>query len=68
MIDLKTFKLLKEHHRFARIIERKKDKAVTRAYLLASPDEIGKRITAAPTVVRVLPTTWTHTASLAVGL
>lgn len=68
MIDAKTFRLLKENHRFARVIQRKRDKAVTRAYLLAAPDEVGKRITAAPTVVKVLPTTWTHTASLAAGL
>lgn len=68
MMGLKTFRILKENHRFARIIERKRDKAVTRAYLAALPDEIGKRITAAPTVVKVLPTTWTHADSLRAGL
>jgi len=68
MMGLKTFRILKENHRFARIIERKRDKAVTRAYLSAMPDEIGKRITAAPTVVKVLPTTWTHADSLRSGL
>lgn len=68
MMGAKTFRILKENHRFARIIERKRDKAVTRAYLAALPDEIGKRITAAPTVVKVLPTTWTHADSLRAGL
>lgn len=68
MFDLRTVKLLKEAARFAKLVKRKRDGAVTRAYLSALPDEIGKRITAAPTVVRVLPTTWTHADSLRAGL
>lgn len=68
MIDLKAFTLLKSAFRFARVVKRKRDQAITRAYLLATPNEVGKRITAAPTITKVLPTTWTHTESLAKGL
>ena len=68
MLNARQVKLLKEAGRFARLIERKRDKAITRGYLTAMPDEIGKRITAAPTVVQVLPTTWTHAESLRAGL
>ena len=67
MIGLRTFKLLREANQFARVIRRKRDQAATRAYLLAMPDEIASRITAAPTVVKVLPQTWTHRPSLAQG-
>ena len=67
MIDSRAFRLLREAHRFARVIRRKRDQAATRAYLLASPNEIASRITAPPTVVKVLPQTWTHRPSLAQG-
>lgn len=67
MVGLATFRILKESARMAKVIKRKRDGAVTRAYLLAEPDEIGKRITAQAEVVKVLPTTWTHRSSLAAG-
>ena len=68
MLSVAQFRILKEAGRMARVIQRKKDKAITRAYLLASPNEIASRITAQPTVVKVLPTTYTHRSSLMAGL
>jgi hypothetical protein len=66
-IDLKTFRFLKETYRIARMIQRRKDKAVTRVFLLAEPNEIATRITAQAEVVQVFPTTWTHRSSLMAG-
>lgn len=67
-ISLATLRVLKTAGAVARLIQRKKDKAVTRVFLLAEPNEIATRITAAPTVVKVLPTTYTHRSSLMAGL
>lgn len=68
MIGVTTLRILKESGRIAQLIQRKRDKAVTRAYLKAEPNEIASRITAEPTVVKVLPQTWTHRESLRIGL
>lgn len=66
-ITLATLRILKQSGRVARMIQRKKDQAVTRVFLLAEPNEIATRITAQPTVVKVLPTTYTHRSSLMAG-
>jgi hypothetical protein len=66
-IDLKTFRFLKQTYRIARMIQRKKDKAVTRVFLLAEPNEVASRITGQAEVVKVLLTTWTHRSSLMAG-
>lgn len=52
--------------RVARAV-RRKDAAISRVYLLAMPNEIASRITAQATVVKVLPTTYTHRSSLMAG-
>ena len=62
-----TLRILKISGRVARMIQRKKDKAVTRVFLLAEPNEITTRITAQATVVKVLPNTYTHRTSLMAG-
>ena len=67
MLGVEQVRILKTAGRMARLIQRKKDGAVTRAYMKAEPNEIGSRITAAPTVVKVLPTTYTHRSSLMAG-
>ena len=67
-IDIRTLRILKQSGRVARMIQRKKDKAVTRVFLLAEPNEIATRITAQAEVVKVLPNTWTHRQSLMSGL
>lgn len=66
-IDLRTLRILKTAGRVARLIQRKKDQAVTRVFLLAEPNEIAPRITAQAEVVKVLPNTWTHRSSLLSG-
>lgn len=66
-VDIRTFRLLREAGAFWKVIERKRDKAITRGLLRAEPGEIGKRITAQAEVVQVLPNTWTHRSSLAAG-
>ena len=66
-IDLKTLKFRRERASIARMIQRKKDKAVTRIYMKAEANQIATRITAQPTVVKVLPTTYTHRSSLMAG-
>lgn len=63
-IDLRTLKLLREAGRVARMIQRKKDKAITRVKLLAEPHEIATRITAQPEVVKVGRSTFWHTRNL----
>lgn len=63
-IDLRTLRRLKEAGAVARMIERKRDKAITRVFLLAEPNEIGKRITAQPEVVQVGASTWWHTRNM----
>jgi hypothetical protein len=68
MIGIETLRILKAAGRIARLIQRKRDGAVSRAYLLADPNEIASRITAVPTIVKVLPTTYTHRSSLAKGM
>jgi len=60
-------RILKTAGRVARLIQRKKDQAVTRVFLLAEPNEIAPRITAQAEVVKVLPNTWTHRSSLLSG-
>lgn len=67
MIDLKTLKFRRERATIARMIERKKDRAITRVYMKAAPNQIATRITAQPMVVKVLPTTYTHRLSLMAG-
>ena len=67
-ISLATLRILKTAGRVARLIQRRKDKAVTRVFLLAEPNEIATRITAQATVVKVLPNTYTHRSSLMAGL
>ena len=66
-ITLATLRILKTSGRVARMIQRKKDKAVTRVFLLAEQNEIATRITAQATVVKVLPNTYTHRDSLMAG-
>lgn len=66
-IDLKALKFRRECATIARMIQRKKDKAVTRIYMKAEPNQIAARITAVPTVVKVLPNTYTHRSSLLAG-
>lgn len=66
-ITLATLRILKTAGRVARMIQRKKDQAVTRVFLLAEPNEIATRITAQAEVVKVLPTTYTHRSSLMKG-
>lgn len=66
-VTLSSLRILKEAGRIARLVQRK-DKAVSAAYLKASPGEIAKRITAEPEVTKVLPMTWTHRESLRAGL
>lgn len=68
MLGIEQVRILKIAGRMARLIQRKKDGAITRGYMKAAPNEIGTRITAAPTVVKVLPTTYTHRSSLMAGL
>jgi hypothetical protein len=68
MLGVRAVRILREAHRFAAVIQRKRDGAITRGYLKAMPGEIGTRITAAPTVVKVLPQTWTHAESLKRGM
>lgn len=67
MIDLKTLKFRRERATIARMIERKKDRAITRVYMKAAPDQIAKRITAQAEVVKVMANTWTHRSSLMAG-
>lgn len=66
-VDIRTFRLLREAGAFWKVIQRKRDKAITRGLLRAEPNEIATRITAQAEVVQVLPTTWTHRSSLAAG-
>lgn len=63
-IDLKTFRFLRETYRIARMVQRRKDKAVTMVFLLAEPNEIATRITAQAEVVKVGASTWIHTRNL----
>lgn len=67
MLGVEQVRILKTAGRMARLVQRKKDGLVTRAYMKAEANEIGTRITAAPTVVKVLPTTYTHRSSLMAG-
>lgn len=67
-ISLATLRILKTAGAVARLIQRKKDKAITRVFLLAEPNEIATRITAQATIVKVLPNTYTHRSSLMAGL
>lgn len=66
-MGIEQVRILKIAGRMARLIQRKKDGAITRGYMKAAPNEIATRITAAPTVVKVLPTTYTHRLSLMAG-
>lgn len=68
MMGVEQVRILAVAGRMARLIRRKRDNAVTRGYMKAERNEIASRITAAPTVVKVLPTTWTHAESLRAGL
>lgn len=68
LMSVKQIRILKEAGRIARLITRKRDGKIKSVNLLAEPDEIATRFTAAPTVVKVLPNTWTHTESLRAGL
>ena len=68
LIGVEALRILKTAGRIARLIQRKRDLAVTRAYMTAEPDEIAKRITAQAEVVQELPETWTHRSSLAKGM
>ena len=68
MLGIEQVRILKTAGRMARLIQRKKDGAITRAYMKAEPNEIGTRITAQATVVKVLPPTYTHRSSLALGM
>lgn len=63
-ITLATLRILKTSGRVARMVQRKKDKAVTRVFLLAEPNEIATRITAQAEVVKVGASTWIHTRNL----
>lgn len=67
-ISLATLRILKTAGAVARLIQRKKDKAITRVFLLAEPNEIATRITAQSTVVKEFPNTYTHRSSLMAGL
>ncbi len=62
-IDLKTFRFLQETYRIAKLVHRRKDKAVTHVHLLAEPNEIATRITAQAEVIE-LGKTWVHTRNL----
>ena len=62
-INLRTLQILREAGRVARMIQRRKDQAVTRVMLLAEPNEIATRITAQAEVVE-LGKTWVHTRNL----
>ena len=53
--------------RLGKLVRRKRDGAITRAFHLALPNELGPRSHRTPTVVRVLPQTYTHRSSLAAG-
>ena len=68
LIGRRALRLLKEAGRIAKLIERKRDRAITRAYLYAEPNEIAPINHRTPTVVQVLPMTHTHRDSLAKGL
>lgn len=68
MISASVLRLLKTAGRIAKMIQRKRDKAVTKAYLYAEPNEIAPMNHRTPTVVQVLPMTHTHRDSLAKGL
>jgi len=63
-IDIRTLRLLREAGAVARMIQRKRDRAITRVFLLAEPGEIGKRITAQAEVVQIGASTWIHTLNL----
>ena len=63
-----AIRMLKEIGRIARMVRRKKDKAVVAVYLRAEPNEIGPMNHRTSTVVPVLPMTYTHRESLAKGL
>jgi hypothetical protein len=68
MLGIEQVRILKIAGRMARLIQRKKDGAITRGYMKAAPNEIGTRIAAAPTVVKEFPNTYTHRSSLMAGL
>ena len=63
-IDLRTLRILKQAGAIARMIQRRKDKAITRVFLLAEPDEIASRITAQAEVVKIGASTWIHTLNM----
>ena len=60
MVGIDTVRILKIAGRMARVIKRKKDNAITRAYLLAEPNEIGTSVTAKKTYYQELPMTYNH--------
>lgn len=68
IIGLSALRLLTEAGRIAKLIQRKRDKAITRAYMYAEPNEIAPMSHRTATVVQVLPATYTHRSSLAKGL
>lgn len=53
--------------RIAKFVKRRKDGAITRAFALAMPGEIARPSHRTPTVVQVLPCTYTHRSSLDAG-
>ena len=67
MLGIEQVRILKIAGRIAKLVQRKRDGAVTRGYFKAEPNEVATRITAQATVVKVLPTTYTHRSSLAAG-
>ena len=62
-ITLRTLKILKEAGHIARMRKRK-DGAITRAFLFAEPGEIGTRVTAQSEIVKVGTSTYWHTRNL----
>ena len=68
MLKRAAIRLLKEAGRVARMVQRKRDKAITGVFLLAEPNEIAPMNHRTATVVQVLPMTHTHRDSLAKGL
>ena len=57
-INLRSLQLLREAGRVAKMIQRRKDGAVTRVMLLAEPNEIAHGVTAQATVIEVGRTWW----------
>lgn len=67
MVGLAIVRDLLDCGRVAQVIRRQRDGAIRRIYLTATPGQIASPSHRTPSVVRVLPLTYTHRASLLAG-